>query len=367
MPPSCILPDRSRSQYRVSVSTIEDLGRTLTNEEQEIYEEQLEFTRRRHFKTFKGRPEAVWPPHLEAALIQGLYQYVLDHGDSIAPRIGHRNSYLSKTIFAKTNQKRTSKQISSRLQQLAAGSSDSLRNLIRGSSPFQVLSMSLITGLKPSRPGVVNTWDGKTMSIPVTVAMRSATYPSFPPEIDIQSSSQSQCISLRTYAEWQPHTTILRGMEPTVSLSSTLRLSESTVFELSWNNQYHQTVPAAITPIGVQGGKWRYTVSIGGASWNTFRDACPDPNVRAEWTISQWVFRAEVQNSERETPVAEILYNFEAELLRFASACPSRTLSPSPEPEMFSFPPPPRIHGHRGSLHAQASSESYVGVATRDL
>lgn len=33
-----------------------------------MYKEQIEFTRRQHFKTIKGRSEAVWPPHLCAIL-----------------------------------------------------------------------------------------------------------------------------------------------------------------------------------------------------------------------------------------------------------------------------------------------------------
>ncbi|KAJ7754323.1 hypothetical protein DFH07DRAFT_823032 [Mycena maculata] len=341
MPAPCSPPGVSSSRCVVSISTIEAMGRTLTSEEQETYEGQLELTRRRRFRNVKGCSEAVWPPHLEAVLIQGLYQYLRDHKDveALSARRNARNQYLSNIILATTNHKRTATQISSRLQQLSASTNDPrIRDLIRC---YRLSEVPLIpTQICPHPPVADNVWHGRTMRIPVTVATRSASYPSFPPEVDIQSSPQ--CISLRTYVEWQPHTTVLRGMDPTITLSSSLRLSQYSKFELSKNSltypSTNQTVRTLLTPTGISGGKWRYTASIADASWDSICDDCDDPGRRAQWTILQLIFSAEDENVVEDRPVAKILYSFEP--MGFV-ARGRRPSSPETEPLMDIETEPP--------------------------
>ncbi|KAJ7439672.1 hypothetical protein FB451DRAFT_1445635 [Mycena latifolia] len=81
--------------------------------------------------------ENVWPPHLEAALLEGLQNHVPD--DSMETRLlgryRGRNQFISEYIFSKTGEYRSNRQVGSRLQQLRHCSSDPmLRRLL---SPFR--------------------------------------------------------------------------------------------------------------------------------------------------------------------------------------------------------------------------------------
>lgn len=95
---------------------------------------------RKSWKTLKGKGEAVWPPYLEAALVEGNLHasssdtaaYQLNMGpsalDKYRPessrstrslsRFPNRNRFISDYIFHVTGKRRTAKQVGSRLQQL---------------------------------------------------------------------------------------------------------------------------------------------------------------------------------------------------------------------------------------------------------
>ena len=98
-------------------------------------------TGRRSWKTLKGKPEAVWPPALEGALIEGehrIYSFRAAFADEFASialeeyrkmearpttskygvRYPMRNRFISDYILEKTGKTRTAKQVGSRLQQL---------------------------------------------------------------------------------------------------------------------------------------------------------------------------------------------------------------------------------------------------------
>lgn len=74
---------------------------------------------RKSWKTLRGG-EVVWPPDLEAALIEGLENYVPDDSREtrLLGRFPLRNRFISEWIFEKTGKRRTAKQVGSRLQQL---------------------------------------------------------------------------------------------------------------------------------------------------------------------------------------------------------------------------------------------------------
>jgi len=96
---------------------------------------------RKSWKSLKGG-EIVWPPELEAALIEGkFWQFVLGSTTDCRPkspsipglenyqpddsretrllgRFPMRNRFISDWIFEKTGKRRTAKQVGSRLQQL---------------------------------------------------------------------------------------------------------------------------------------------------------------------------------------------------------------------------------------------------------
>ncbi|KAF8911675.1 hypothetical protein CPB84DRAFT_1762565 [Gymnopilus junonius] len=74
---------------------------------------------RKSWKTLRGG-EVVWPPELEAALIEGLENYQPDDSREtrLLGRFPMRNRFISDWIYEKTGKRRTAKQVGSRLQQL---------------------------------------------------------------------------------------------------------------------------------------------------------------------------------------------------------------------------------------------------------
>ncbi|KAG1902207.1 uncharacterized protein F5891DRAFT_1217841 [Suillus fuscotomentosus] len=77
---------------------------------------------RKSWKTLKGKSEPVWPPGLEAMMLEGLQEYGSAHysRDSeahVLSRFPQRNQFISDYIYRKTGKHRSSKQIGSRLQQ----------------------------------------------------------------------------------------------------------------------------------------------------------------------------------------------------------------------------------------------------------
>lgn len=77
-------------------------------------------TGRKCWKTIKGKGEVVWPPYLEAALIEGLEKYrpVETRSTRALGRYPMRNKFISDYIYDATGKRRTPKQVGSRLQQL---------------------------------------------------------------------------------------------------------------------------------------------------------------------------------------------------------------------------------------------------------
>ncbi|KAE9402927.1 kinase-like protein [Gymnopus androsaceus JB14] len=77
-------------------------------------------TGRRTRNTLKGKGEAIWPPYLDAALIEGLVKYTPDGSQSskASSRFIMRNRFISDYIFETTGKRRSQKQVGNRLQQL---------------------------------------------------------------------------------------------------------------------------------------------------------------------------------------------------------------------------------------------------------
>ncbi|KAH6913404.1 hypothetical protein BKA70DRAFT_1558740 [Coprinopsis sp. MPI-PUGE-AT-0042] len=79
-------------------------------------------TSRHSWKLLKGKPEAVWPPALEGALIEALEEYrkmeVRPTTSKYGVRYPMRNRFISDFILEKTGKTRSAKQVGIRLQQL---------------------------------------------------------------------------------------------------------------------------------------------------------------------------------------------------------------------------------------------------------
>ncbi|KAF5360062.1 hypothetical protein D9758_007544 [Tetrapyrgos nigripes] len=89
------------------------------------------FKGRKSWKTQKGG-EIVWPPELEAALLEGLAKYQPDNSREtvLLGRYPMRNRFISEYILRTTGKYRTAKQVGSRLQQLRNAPSKELQSLL---------------------------------------------------------------------------------------------------------------------------------------------------------------------------------------------------------------------------------------------
>lgn len=110
---------RPPQAHRMCVSLLEDIaGPPLQNgTTQDVF--QTIVKGRKSWKTLRGG-EIVWPPELEAALLEGLETYQPDDSREtrLLGRFPMRNRFISDFIFSKTGKRRTAKQVGSRLQQL---------------------------------------------------------------------------------------------------------------------------------------------------------------------------------------------------------------------------------------------------------
>ncbi|KAI1786632.1 hypothetical protein LXA43DRAFT_50301 [Ganoderma leucocontextum] len=100
-------------------------------------------TGRKCWKTTKGGREVVWPPDLEAALVEGLekYQPVASRTSRSFGRFPMRNKFISDYILQATDKLRTPKQVGSRLQQL--------RDTTEGKRILQQLSSRHLAMMQP--------------------------------------------------------------------------------------------------------------------------------------------------------------------------------------------------------------------------
>ncbi|KAK7045079.1 TEA domain-containing protein [Favolaschia claudopus] len=74
----------------------------------------------RKMRRMTDRGEPIWPLHLESALVEGLHHYhpTICRETVMLKRYPGRNQFLSNFIFDKTGERRTPKQVGSRLQQI---------------------------------------------------------------------------------------------------------------------------------------------------------------------------------------------------------------------------------------------------------
>ncbi|KAJ7736380.1 hypothetical protein DFH07DRAFT_986185 [Mycena maculata] len=335
----------NRPEGFVSISTIEELYKISTREEQAARRQIQAVVPRRTYR-IKGS-EAVWSPHLEAALLEGLSTYALLHPEQVGARQQERrNVYLSDFIYRKTNKTRDANQVGSRLHQIQGITKDDrIKRLIRGRSvpSVVVLARPLLTMI-PN--GGFN--NGRTLRLPITVKSLSAPHPSLPPEIILGTSPQIQSIKFRTLAEFQPYTQILRGMDPTVVILAPTQLTTNSTLELFKDNVLYRFSTTPLMPSGVHHGRYKYTASVAADYWPLISDNNRSDCRSPRWSMKQFVFDVD---SAFDIPLAEIVYTFEepvpdpdVELGRHHSTKSIRKTTPRPPMNPFRYtacPPPP--------------------------
>ncbi|KAI0042649.1 hypothetical protein FA95DRAFT_1575602 [Auriscalpium vulgare] len=104
----------------VRMSAVDDLSYPLAVDDRTRDAVNTIVSGRKSWKTLKGKGEAVWPPYLEAALVEALDKYRPESSRSTRSlsRFPNRNRFISDYIYHVTGKRRTAKQVGSRLQQL---------------------------------------------------------------------------------------------------------------------------------------------------------------------------------------------------------------------------------------------------------
>ncbi|KAI0262186.1 hypothetical protein BC834DRAFT_972191 [Gloeopeniophorella convolvens] len=104
----------------VRMSAVDDLSYPLACDDRTRDAVNTIVSGRKSWKTLKGKGEAVWPPYLEAALVEALDKYRPETSRSTRSlsRFPNRNRFISDYIYHVTGKRRTAKQVGSRLQQL---------------------------------------------------------------------------------------------------------------------------------------------------------------------------------------------------------------------------------------------------------
>ncbi|KAI0628408.1 hypothetical protein C8Q77DRAFT_1068156 [Trametes polyzona] len=134
---------RENLAQHIHISSAEDLSYSVSASSGINDTIQTIVTGRKCWKTMKGKGEVVWPPYLEAALVEGLekYQPVESRTSRSFGRFPMRNKFISDYIFNVTGKRRTPKQVGSRLQQL--------RDTAEGKRILQQLSSRHLAMMQP--------------------------------------------------------------------------------------------------------------------------------------------------------------------------------------------------------------------------
>ncbi|KAJ7597578.1 hypothetical protein C8J56DRAFT_882983 [Mycena floridula] len=280
---------------------------------------------RKSWKTLRGG-EVVWPPELEAALLEGLESYQPDDSREtrLLGRFPLRNRFISDFIFQKTGKHRSAKQVGSRLQQL--------RDTCGGKQLMTLLSPARRPGVRPSNyiyrvssqdsetsdtssqtspvsPADLNfpssEWSEKPLSttvICIDILPQEDTFRLPPPSSqegrsDLGSNNISS--SLDTVVRLSRYPRQMQSIDPTITLishspiqatSTSTVMCNSTVIHTEFSPLELKLVPTDQGPSEVS-GSYLYTTKLAPSYWDTICH-CPDPT---RFTIQQEVIRDDSQ------------------------------------------------------------------------
>ncbi|KAH0585353.1 hypothetical protein H2248_008594 [Termitomyces sp. 'cryptogamus'] len=169
----------------LSKASIKSLSHNLSAEENAAHAKNLVATGRQYWKTRGSQGEAIWPPHVEIALLEGLERYQKDTWKPIRDhRCPMRNKFISEHIEKTTGVFRTPRQISSRIQHLRdTCQAQSIVDLI---TPFK----HEVTSTSPSR-APSNTPPSRPRN-PYPRPLRSLRTSSLSPVRSVDSSSEEK-------------------------------------------------------------------------------------------------------------------------------------------------------------------------------
>ncbi|KAF9267969.1 hypothetical protein L218DRAFT_1074027 [Marasmius fiardii PR-910] len=321
-------PSRKHIGY-VCMSTVDDLSYTPSAEEKDRDAAQIVATGRRSWKTLKGKGEAVWPPHLEAALIEALEKYRPDESRSTKTlgRFSMRNRFISDYIFETTGKRRTPKQVGSRLQQLrdTCKSERILRLISRRHTDNNEQDASTLSSDGHSSSAtpppadfycvVGNQKVQRRHDIWVNIILEQLSWPSPPPVVHIVNNNKLMplVIHLSPLAAsplpYESGTHCLASMQPTITFSSPFALAPQcsySIFDERAGLPFHREIASLKCQSDpMQSSGWMYRASLVPEMWKTLcRSSSP-----TRYTITQDLFAADASGDGAE-PCVSIVYKF---------------------------------------------------------
>ncbi|KAF5391586.1 hypothetical protein D9757_002527 [Collybiopsis confluens] len=311
----------------ICMSTVEDLSYTPSAEEKSRDAAQIVATGRRSWKTLKGRGEAVWPPQLEAALIEALEKYKPDESRSNKSlgRFSMRNRFISDYIHESTGKRRTPKQVGSRLQQMRdTCKSDKIMQLISrrhfdndGDSGGSNYSES------PSTSPVPEHHISHNISAPRTIWVNlvlEQSWSSPPPVINLVNNQKIMTLVIHLAPNPSARhpssgygsldTNSLSGLESSITIASPFILesySSFTVFLEGVEHPMHRESAPLIIHSSMQNSGSVYSTSLVPGFWQSICDSAAP----TRYTIVQDLFLAQnVSGPSKSRAPISIVYNF---------------------------------------------------------
>ncbi|KAF4613652.1 hypothetical protein D9613_007486 [Agrocybe pediades] len=350
----------SRQEYVCMSMTVDDLSYTPSEQERSRDAEQFAATGRRSWKTLKGKGEAVWPPALEAALLEALEKYHEENGgtkaDRTSGRFPMRNRFVSDYIFETTGKQRSPKQVGSRLQQLRdTCKKEKILQLIanRNTPEPAITSPDCSPNNSPSPPPgpqkCLSFPIEKPLSIFVKISLQRALQPTPTPLVELVANGR-QTIRLAPFASppsngssYPAHTSsaVLPFLSKSVHLFSPCALlpeSTVTVFSDNANSPLHtEYVALQYLSASAQISGHMYAAEIAPSFWGKL---CSSQDV-TQYTIVQalQVLPADPSNSSASTSSISVIYKFEPMQPMQMQRQPSPTPSLSPLIYPGSSPP----------------------------
>ncbi|KAJ7106698.1 hypothetical protein C8R44DRAFT_326230 [Mycena epipterygia] len=232
---------------------------------------------RRAWKT-SSTGENIWPPHLEAALLEGLENYVPDDSREtrVLGRYRGRNQFIAEYIFSKTGVQRSNKQVGSRLQQLRHCSNvPELRRLLspcpqrvprNHANDIPIMNIAGEHPLPYAEP-------------PRNILISIPILPQNSPHIAINSSPE-QVFNSNYAFQITNHPRHLQSITPTATFLSPNPLSAQSWFSVYFGDQivHTEVVPLVVLKDEpTQGSGFLHSTSLIPTYWGKIVDSPVDP------------------------------------------------------------------------------------------
>ncbi|KAL4244355.1 TEC1 family protein [Abortiporus biennis] len=297
-------------------------------------------TGRKCWRIMKGKDEAVWPPQLEAALIEGLEKYRPTESRSTRAlgRFPMRNKFISDYIFETTGKRRTPKQVGSRIQQL--------RDTSSGKQILKALSDRHYEMMRPARavePPQLSAVDDDSTSL------QAATGPPAPSHVYIEALPPRASDTYSMQQGYQPSSSLamddfralgprpLANVDNTLTFVSSIRTPCYSSFHVLKNDilvhseitTMEECTAEVQQPIS-SSNTFLYRTTLVPTFWSQL---CESEDL-SSFTISQEIFRIsdEPSSSAQSNVISSVVYHFTVTSLS------PRSLSPTSVSIDDSFP-----------------------------